>query len=36
MTGQVPTLILPDAGPPITPAYADALDLLHTIDKFID
>jgi hypothetical protein len=36
MTGQVPTLILPDAGPLIALAYAAALDLLLTIDKFID
>lgn len=28
MTGQAPTLILPDAGPLITLAYAEALDLL--------
>jgi len=28
MTGRAPTLILPDAGPLITLAYADALDLL--------
>lgn len=28
MTGQAPTLILPDAGPLITLAYAESLDLL--------